>query len=105
MREAALGAGSIAFTGLPIDTSLEVTVDAVEEVEPDTGTAAQYLRIGRAGPLNLSPDTPWVETDWETCTPDDVGQDDPVLCNPCQSPGAPVASGQNSSVLAVRFGD
>ena len=102
MREAALGAGSIAFTGLPMDTPLEVTVDALEAVESDTGLADKDLRTGRAGPLSLNPDTPWLETDWEACTPDEATK---VLCNPCQSPGAPVASGQNSWVLAVRFGD
>jgi len=102
MREAALGAGSIAFTGLPTDTAIELSVDSVEAVESDTGSADQTLRTGRAGPLSLSPDTPWLETDWESCTPDEATK---ILCNPCQSPGASVVSGQNSWVLAVRFGD
>jgi hypothetical protein len=95
MHEAALGAGSIAFTGLPTDTEVLVSVDALEEAE-DTGSSEAYLRVGRAGPSSLSPDTPWIEAEWEACEDS---------CSPCQTPGDPVASGQNSSILAVRFID
>ena len=96
MREAALGAGSIAFTGLPTDSEVRITVDALSEDLEDTAAEGSDVRTGRAGPVSLGPEQSWMEAEWETCSD---------LCSPCQTPGNPVEAGQNSSVLAVRFID
>ena len=96
MVEAAVGAGRIAFTGLPVDTEIQVTVDALLSVEGDTGLLAEEARFGRAGPQELSSVSPWMETEWTTCTED---------CTPCQTPGDLAGENSETQVLAIRFID
>ena len=105
MRESAVGAGRIAFTGLPLDAPLRVTVDALMTVDGDTGDAddtaqgsvtQRDIQMGRAGPIELNPDTPWLETDWNACND---------ACDACQSPGSLTSAGSRTSTLAIRFLD
>ena len=105
MRESAVGAGRVAFTGLPLDTSLNVTVDAlvsipVDTAEPgdtaDSNTAEIDVQIGRAGPITLEPKTQWLETNWSECE---------GPCEVCQSPGSLNTAGTRTSTLAIRFLD
>ena len=105
MRESAVGAGRVAFTGLPLDTSLNVTVDAlvsipVDTAEPgdtaDSNTAEIDVQIGRAGPITLEPNTQWLETNWSKCE---------GPCEVCQSPGSLNTAGTRTSTLAIRFLD
>ena len=94
-HEAALGAGKLAFTGLPAGAPLAVTVDLLAESE-DTASGAG-VRVGRAGPIDLSADAPWAKTGWEECDPADDA------CDACAASGDLAAAGDPSWLLAVRF--
>ena len=109
MREAALGAGRVAFTGLPPDSELQITVDALVSTgqTEDSGETVD-LRSGRAGPVCLGPEDVWSTSDWTPCTTegiDDTGLAASGDCAPCQTPGDRVSNGESSVVLAIRFSD
>lgn len=87
-HEEALGAGAVAFTGLPADTALEVWVDALAGADSDES-------VGSAGPLTLSPDAPWSQVEWTPCAV--------APCAACQATGDLVRAGQDDALLAVRF--
>ena len=87
-HEEALGAGSVAFLGLPPDADAAITVDALSDSLDET-------RVGRAGPITLGDDQPWAETTWSPCEDED--------CTACQSSGDRVAEGDPDWLLAVRF--
>ena len=105
MREVAYGSGRIAFTGLPSDTPLQVTVDALVPASSantdsgqghDTGShgATEDLRLGRAGPIELGLDDTYAMTTWQTCS---------EACESCQSPGEPEGSKGSNRILGIRF--
>lgn len=87
-HEEALGAGAVAFTGLPPDTALEVRVDALASADSDES-------VGSAGPLTLGPDAPWTQATWTPCAE--------APCLACQATGELVPAGQDDALLAVRF--
>jgi hypothetical protein len=109
MREAAVGAGAIAFTGLPPDTELMITVDALVTIDDHEDTASSYdVRSGRAGPVGLGAEEDWSLTEWSDCSAEsegDSGETPPESCEPCQTPGERVSNGDPSIVLAIRFID
>ena len=88
-RDHALGAGRVAYPGLPAEGPLTVTVDALVEAE-DTGQDAVLL--GRAGPVVFD-GSAHLEAAWVTC------QDD---CTPCRQASTEVDQEQNR-LLGVRF--
>ncbi|MCB9780852.1 MAG: hypothetical protein H6742_19950 [Alphaproteobacteria bacterium] len=90
-RDAALGAGRVAFPGLPTDGDLTVTVDVLETA--DTGSDA--TRSGRAGPITFSGDVIVQQAAWTAC--------DDADCPPCREAAAPVDTGAAGRLLAVRF--
>ena len=105
MRESVVGAGRVAFTGLPVDTPLNVTVDALITISADSADPSDTaqgsnnemdIQIGRAGPIVIESGSPWSETTWNAC--DDN-------CDVCQSPGSLTAAGNRTSTLAIRFLD
>lgn len=87
--EEALGAGLLAFPGLPRGEALVVTVDTLAE-------GADETRSGRAGPVTLGEATPWAELPWEPCEGD---------CAACTATGALAAEGEPDWLLAVRFAE
>lgn len=86
LREQALGAGRLAFAGLPADEAAEVTVDLLAE----DGEA----RLGRAGPVILDADAPWARTEWTDCIED---------CAACEATGERAPAGAADWLLAVRL--
>ena len=109
MREAAVGAGSVAFIGLPPDTELTITVDGLVTIDDHEDTASSYdVRSGRAGPVSLGVEEEWALTEWSDCRAEsggDSGESTSGSCEPCQTPGESVSNGDPSIVLAVRFID
>ena len=104
-----MGAGSIAFTGLPPDTELRITVDALLTIDEHDDTASSYdLRSGRAGPACLGVEQEWALTEWSDCSLEsgpDAAETESGSCEPCQTPGERVSNGDPSIVLAIRFLD
>ena len=96
MREVALGAGRVAFTGIAPETDISVTVDTLADSIQDSGADALSIRSGRAGPMTLGPGNEWSEAPWVMCDTDEV-------CMACQTPGERVPTGSDSVVLSVRF--
>ncbi len=80
--EEALGAGRVAFTGIPVQDEVTVTVDLLDEDE---------ARLGRAGPIVLR--ETWQRTEWSLCEED---------CTACTASGTR-AEGEASLLLAIRF--
>ena len=107
MREAAVGAGSVAFTGLPPDTELRITVDALVTIDGHDDTASRYdQHSGRAGPVCLGVEKEWALTQWTDCSAEsgpDSAESASGGCEPCQTPGERVSNGDPSIVLAIRF--
>ncbi len=91
-HEEAVGAGRVAFPGLLPDRPVEVQVDLLEPA--DEGPSSR--RLGRAGPVTLSPDTPYVEAPFVPCTGE--------ACEACAG-GQGANPGDESWLLAVRFVD
>lgn len=85
-REQALGAGRLAFAGLPAGEAAEVTVDLLD--------AEGEARLGRAGPVVLDADEPWARTGWQDCTED---------CVACVASGERAPAGEADWLLAVRL--
>ena len=86
MRAPAVGAGRVAFTGLPLDTSLNdggcAHQHSVDTAEPgDTADDATTESMFRSVVLDRypKPNTPWLETNWSKCE---------GTCEVCQSPGS-----------------
>lgn len=87
-RDVALGAGRVAYPGLPPEGALTVTVDAIEA--GDTGEDAVLL--GRAGPITFDGDT-LLEATWTACDTD---------CEPCRQ-AAVVVDDTATRLLGVRL--
>ena len=87
--EEALGAGRVAFPGLPADQRTTVTIDTLSE-----GGGA---RTGRASPAALDEAQPYIAVEWIACAGDD--------CAPCEATGALAEPGAPDWLLAVRFAD
>ena len=87
--EEAIGAGRVAFPGLPADGRYTVTIDTLSE---DGGA-----RTGRASPGVLEESQPYIAAEWIAC----AGED----CAPCEAEGALAAPGAADWLLAVRFAD
>ena len=83
-RDQALGAGRVAFTGLPAGEPAVVTVEHLAE---DGGS------LGRAGPVELD-GSAVVEVDWASCEDS---------CTPCEADGERAADGASDWLLGVRF--
>jgi hypothetical protein len=83
-RDQALGAGRVAFTGLPAGEPAMVTVEHLSE---DGGS------LGRAGPVELD-GSGVVETEWAPCE---------EVCTPCEVDGERAEDGAADWLLGVRF--
>lgn len=88
-HEEALGAGAIAFTGLPPDQAVVLSVHVLAADDDERST-------GSVGPVQLGPDQPYLELDWGHCIDE---------CVACQASGERVAAGEDDALLAVRFLD
>lgn len=87
-EEEALGAGSVAFAGLPAGDPLTITADTLSEDDAER-------RTGRVGPVTLGADTPYSAEPWLACEGDD--------CAACQANGDLAAPGAVDWLLAVRL--
>ena len=86
--ESALGAGNIAFTGIPADIGeLRLSVALLQ-------TDRDNVSTGGVGDIVLSLDTPWQAVDWSAC---------PEGCPACSASGDLAPVGSDSLLLAVRF--
>lgn len=92
VHEQAVGAGRIAFPGLPADGPMTVTVDLLATNEDDT--AGEALRTARAGPTTLDDRTPWKQVTQTSCKEG--------ACAACSADGS---RGTNNAdrLLAVRY--
>jgi len=86
--EDALQTGRLAFPGLPAGQPLTVTVDTLDDATDET-------RTGRAGPVILGADAPYLVSAWEPCEGD--------ACAACTAEGALAQAGEDDWLLAVRF--
>jgi len=89
--EEALGAGRVAFVGIPTGSPVLVSVDLLAEAD-DTGTVEQ--RTGRAGPIELSLEAAHQQTSWQTCEGD---------CPICSASGSMAADDSDNWLFTVRF--
>jgi len=88
-RDAALGAGRVAFPGVPATGTVTVTVDVLA---PGADTGSDAVRLGRVGPVDFSTAS-YLEQPWQACEGD---------CSPCRE--ATVATDDTEGrLLAVRF--
>jgi hypothetical protein len=85
--EEALAAGRVGLAGVPVDTSGPLLIDILDP--EDDG-----LRLGRAGPVDLSAAQPWQETPWVACEGD---------CPSCTTEGSRAPEDAESWLVAVRF--
>ena len=85
-REQALGAGRLAFSGLPLGSPVVVVVDALGEQEES--------RRGRVGPVELDEENPWAEAVWNICEDG---------CQACAAEGELVREGDGDWLLGIRF--
>ncbi|RME21332.1 MAG: hypothetical protein D6798_18400 [Deltaproteobacteria bacterium] len=96
-RDAALGAGRVAFPGIPATGTVTVTVDALAPGtdsgdSADSGDGAESVRLGRVGPVDFTA-TGYIEQAWQPCEGD---------CSPCRQATVGVDDA-DSRLLAVRF--
>lgn len=86
-QEEALAAGRIGFPGIPLDAEGPLIIDIID---PDNDS-----RVGRAGPIALSADTPHQELSWAAC--------DTEPCDSCTAQGDRADPDAESWLLGVRF--
>ena len=89
-NEDALGAGLVAFPGLPAGEPLTITADTLSDDEDE-------VRTGRVGPVVLDEDEPYRSLPWQPCSGEG--------CAACQTSGDLAAPGDLDWLLAVRFVD
>lgn len=96
-RDVALGAGRVAYPGVPPEGAVTVTVDVLApDSSGDTGGgdsgSSDAVRLGRAGPVSFET-VAHAEVAWVACTDD---------CTPCRQADVEVGEG-DTRLLAVRF--
>lgn len=88
MEEEALGAGLVAFPGLPAGDPVMVTADTVSAEGDET-------RTGRVGPVALGLDDPYTSEPWVAC------EGEP--CDLCRTAGDLAAPDEADWLLVVRI--
>lgn len=90
-QEEALGAGRVGYPGIPTDGAPRSLIIDLMDPDPDTDDR----RLGRAGPIALTTDTPWQEVAMVSC--------DTEPCGGCTAQGERADPDDLSWLLAVRF--